>query len=156
MRKLLLPLLLLSTLGLSGCAFMDFMRGAPPAATIERVERSVAEGKELYAELVQAGLLKDAEEVKLAIAEGEKFLEDSKGRPWWSIILNGILIATSTLAGGKVALVAGTLRRVVAGVEEFRDSTDPQVKDDLTALLTKHQLGRDAATITKIKAALNI
>ena len=159
-RPLLLAMVAVCTLFLGGCALGDWMRDPVSSDDLVAAQNAHAsalvaleEAREIATRLdaeKAAKLIASAEHAVQISAEAVKRVEDD-GSPRWLAIFGTVATIVAGVAGGRAASVAGTLKRVVDGVQSARRALPDEHRKKVDKLLGTKQLPADAARIQAIK-----
>lgn len=159
-RPLILATLAVCAMFLGGCALGDWLRAPMSSDDLVAAQNAHASALVALEEAREFAKRLDAEKAAKLIADMERYVEvsaeavkrvEDDGSPRWLALLGTVATVVAGVAGGRAASIAGTLRRVVDGVQTARRALPDEQRKKVDKILGVKQLPADVARIQAIK-----
>jgi hypothetical protein len=158
-------LVVLAVAALSGCAAGDWLREPVSSADLAAAQQAHTQAVTALNAAQSLAERLDADQAAALIAQAQAAVDataqavaavESDGAPRWLAGLGVVLTIVAAAAGGKAAVVAGTLSSIVEGIQRGRRVLTKDQRELLDNSLLNSTDDADRARVRKIKKALQL
>ena len=158
-------LILVCLLALGGCAAGDWLRAPVSSADLAAARRAHTQAVAALNAAQSLAERLDADRAAALIAQAQAAVDataqavaavESDGSPRWLAGLGVVLTIVAAAAGGKAAVVAGTLSSIVEGIQRHRSTLTKDQRKLLDDSLLSSTDDADRARIRKVKKSLQL